>query len=35
MDFEGDKEDTKVKEVLEQMKSNVIWFKVLGTYPFK
>ena len=35
MDFEGDKEDAKVKEVLEQMKSNVIWFKVLGTYPFK
>ncbi len=35
MDFEGDKEDTKVKDVLEQMKANVIWYKVLGTYPFK
>jgi chorismate mutase/prephenate dehydratase len=35
MDFEGDKEDSKVKEAFEQMKSNVIWFKVLGTYPFK
>jgi len=33
MDFEGDKEDPKVKEVLELLNQNVIWYKILGSYP--
>lgn len=33
MDFEGDKDDPKVQETLEKMDQNVIWYKVLGTYP--
>ncbi|MFX1315213.1 MAG: prephenate dehydratase [Promethearchaeota archaeon] len=33
MDFEGDKENPKVKKVLEKMNENVIWFKILGSYP--
>ncbi len=34
MDFEGDKEDPKIKIVLEKMESSVIWFKILGSYPY-
>ncbi len=33
MDFVGDKSDSKVQEVLNKMEKNVIWYKVLGTYP--
>ncbi|MFX1409534.1 MAG: prephenate dehydratase [Promethearchaeota archaeon] len=33
MDFEGDKENPKIKKVLEKMNENVIWFKILGSYP--
>lgn len=33
MDFEGDKEDPKIKSVLELMNENVIWHKILGSYP--
>ena len=35
MDFEGCIDDENVKNVLEQMKSNVIWQKILGCYPIK
>ncbi|MHA1414526.1 MAG: prephenate dehydratase [Promethearchaeota archaeon] len=35
MDFEGDKEDSRVKDALENMQSNVIWSKILGSYPMK
>ena len=35
MDFEGDKDNPKIKEVLEKLESNVIWHKILGTYPYK
>ncbi|MFX0049174.1 MAG: prephenate dehydratase [Candidatus Hermodarchaeota archaeon] len=35
MDFEADKNDPKAAEALEQMKANVIWQKVLGTFPLK
>lgn len=33
MDFEGDKEDPQIQKVIEQMKQNVIWYKILGSYP--
>ncbi|TFF96568.1 MAG: prephenate dehydratase [Promethearchaeota archaeon] len=33
MDFEGNKTDPKVQETLKKMDQNVIWYKVLGTYP--
>ncbi|MHA1294344.1 MAG: prephenate dehydratase [Promethearchaeota archaeon] len=33
MDFEGDKENSKVQETIEKMKENVIWYKILGSYP--
>jgi len=33
MDFEGDKKDQKVIDVLDKMSENVIWFKILGSYP--
>ncbi|MFX1279826.1 MAG: prephenate dehydratase [Promethearchaeota archaeon] len=32
MDFEGDKEDPKIKNIFENMSNNVIWYKILGTY---
>ncbi len=35
MDFEGDKDNPKIKEVLEKMESNIIWHKILGSYPYK
>lgn len=35
MDFEGDKDEPKVNETFELMKSNVLWYKILGTYPMK
>ena len=35
MNFEADKNDPSAKKALEQMKSNVIWQKILGTYPIK
>ncbi|MFX1320933.1 MAG: prephenate dehydratase [Promethearchaeota archaeon] len=33
MDFEGDKDNPKIKKVLEKMSMNVIWHKILGSYP--
>jgi chorismate mutase/prephenate dehydratase len=33
MDFEGDKDDPKIKVVLEKVEQNVIWYKILGSYP--
>ncbi len=33
MDFEGDKEDPQVKSVITKMSDNVIWHKILGSYP--
>ncbi|MFX0029664.1 MAG: prephenate dehydratase [Candidatus Hermodarchaeota archaeon] len=33
MDFEGDKEDPRIKKILENMSNNVIWYKILGSYP--
>lgn len=33
MDFEGDKDNPKVKKVLENMNEIVIWHKILGSYP--
>jgi len=33
MDFEGDKDNPKVKKVLENMNTIVIWHKILGSYP--
>ncbi|MFX1575405.1 MAG: prephenate dehydratase [Promethearchaeota archaeon] len=33
MDFEGNSEDTKIKEVLNEMNEIVIWYKLLGSYP--
>ena len=35
MDFEGDKDDPKIKKVLELMNQNVIWSKILGSYPYR
>ncbi|MHA1845149.1 MAG: prephenate dehydratase [Promethearchaeota archaeon] len=35
MDFEGSRENEKVKAVLNEMENNVIWSKILGTYPYK
>ena len=35
MDFEGDKDKPNAKEALALMKSNVIWYKILGSYPMK
>ena len=33
VDFEGKKDDPKIKKALEEMKEHVIWFKILGFYP--
>ncbi|MBY9010727.1 MAG: prephenate dehydratase [Candidatus Lokiarchaeota archaeon] len=33
MEFEADKNDSNAKIALEQMKSNVIWQKILGSFP--
>jgi len=33
MDFEGDKDNPKVKKVLENVNEIVIWHKILGSYP--
>ena len=33
VDFEADKNDSNAKLALEQMKSNVIWQKILGSFP--
>ena len=33
MEFDADKNDSKAKLALEQMKSNVIWHKILGCFP--
>ncbi|MFX0017181.1 MAG: prephenate dehydratase [Promethearchaeota archaeon] len=35
MDFEGDRDAPYVKEALQLMKTNVIWHKILGSYPMK
>ena len=35
MDFEADKNDPKAAEALEKMKTNVIWQKILGSFPLK
>ncbi|MGQ4875105.1 MAG: prephenate dehydratase [Promethearchaeia archaeon] len=32
MDFEGDREDPKIIDVLNKMNELVIWYKILGTY---
>lgn len=34
MDFDGDKDDSKIKDVLDLMSQNVIWYKILGSYPY-
>lgn len=33
MDFEGDKNDKRIQEVFKVLKQNVIWYKILGSYP--
>ncbi len=33
MDFEGHKNDIEIKKVIEKIEENVIWYKVLGSYP--
>lgn len=33
MDFEGDKDDPNIIKILEKMNDNVIWYKILGSYP--
>ncbi|MBD3213464.1 MAG: prephenate dehydratase [Candidatus Lokiarchaeota archaeon] len=33
MDFEGDKNDPKIQSVIKNMEKNVIWYKILGSYP--
>jgi len=35
MDFEADKNNPKAAKALEQMKANIIWQKILGTFPLK
>lgn len=35
MDFEADKNDPNAAKALEQMKANVIWQKILGSFPVK
>ena len=32
MDFEGDKDDPKIKKILDSLNENVIWYKILGSY---
>lgn len=34
MDFEGDKNDSRIIDVLKKMEESVIWYKILGSYPF-
>jgi chorismate mutase/prephenate dehydratase len=33
MDFEGDKNNPEIKSVLDKLDANVIWYKILGSYP--
>lgn len=33
MDFEGNKDEEKIIKIFEKMNENVIWFKILGSYP--
>ncbi|MFW9990265.1 MAG: prephenate dehydratase [Candidatus Odinarchaeota archaeon] len=33
MDFEGNKDDPIIKKAIEKMNENVIWYKILGSYP--
>lgn len=35
LDFEGSKEDGRVKKVFQKVKEKVLFFKFLGTYPVK
>ncbi|MHA2288223.1 MAG: prephenate dehydratase [Promethearchaeota archaeon] len=35
MEFEADKNDPEAAKALKQMKANVIWQKILGTFPLK
>ena len=35
MDFEADKNNPKAAKALEQMKANIIWQKILGSFPVK
>ncbi len=35
MDFEGDKRSYIVKTVLNSLENNVIYYKILGSYPYK
>ncbi|MFW9942098.1 MAG: prephenate dehydratase, partial [Candidatus Thorarchaeota archaeon] len=33
MDFEGDKTEEKIIKIFKKMNENVIWYKILGSYP--
>ena len=33
VDFEGDNDDENVKEALRLIETNVVWLKILGSYP--
>ena len=33
VDFEGDKDNENVKEALQIIETNVVWLKILGSYP--
>jgi chorismate mutase/prephenate dehydratase len=33
MDFEGNKKEEKILRIFEKMNENVIWYKILGSYP--
>ncbi|MFX1593217.1 MAG: prephenate dehydratase [Promethearchaeota archaeon] len=33
MDFEGDKDNPETIKILEKLNENVIWYKILGSYP--
>ena len=35
MDFEGDKDNPIIRKTLELMTQNVIWLKILGSYPYR
>lgn len=35
MDFEGRKDEENVKLALKSLENNVIWYKILGSYPYK
>jgi len=35
MDFEGDSDNPKIREIIEKMEFSCIWYKILGSYPYK